>query len=118
MKGVPYEYDALADEDVQCFLRRWFTSLPAAATGGLAGSSQHTEEVGKNPGRSVETPPLMVAQIPPPCAAGLMVLFSCFRFPRKRFSGFLETVTAAVEFKQVTVMHEPVEDRGAHRVVA
>jgi hypothetical protein len=35
MKGVSYEYDALADENVQRFLRRWFTSLPAAATGGL-----------------------------------------------------------------------------------
>jgi hypothetical protein len=35
IKGVPYEYDALADENVQRFLRRWFTSLPAAATGGL-----------------------------------------------------------------------------------
>ena len=26
------------------------------------------------PGRSVETPPLMVAQIPPPCEAGLRVI--------------------------------------------
>jgi hypothetical protein len=28
VKAVPYEYDALADEHVQRFLRRWFTSLP------------------------------------------------------------------------------------------
>jgi hypothetical protein len=35
VKSVPYEYDALADETVQYFLRRWFTSLPAAATGVL-----------------------------------------------------------------------------------
>ena len=37
------------------------------------------------PGRSVETPPLMVAQIPPPCAAGLMVLFSCFSISAQAF---------------------------------
>jgi hypothetical protein len=35
VKGVPYEYDALADENVQRFLRRWFTSLPTSASGGL-----------------------------------------------------------------------------------
>ncbi|MBB4518248.1 hypothetical protein GGD68_007054 [Paraburkholderia fungorum] len=37
------------------------------------------------PGRSVETPPLMVAQIPPPCAAGLMVLFSWFSISAQAF---------------------------------
>jgi hypothetical protein len=37
------------------------------------------------PGRSVETPPLMVGQIPPPCAAGLMVLFSCFSISAQAF---------------------------------
>jgi peptidoglycan/LPS O-acetylase OafA/YrhL len=37
------------------------------------------------PGRSVETPPRMVAQIPPPCAAGLMVLFSCFSISAQAF---------------------------------
>jgi PAS domain S-box-containing protein len=39
----------------------------------------------KEPGRSVETPPLMVGQIPPPCAAGLMVLFSCFSISAQAF---------------------------------
>ncbi|MGF6813158.1 transposase InsO family protein [Paraburkholderia sp. Clong3] len=39
----------------------------------------------QRPGRSVETPPLMVAQIPPPCAAGLRVLFSWFSFFSQAF---------------------------------
>lgn len=43
------------------------------------------QKIGARPGRSVETPPLMVAQIPPPCAAGLMVLFSWFSISAQAF---------------------------------
>ena len=45
------------------------------------------------------------------------VLF-LFRFLRKRLGGFLESVAATVELQLVAVMHEPIENRRAHRVVA
>lgn len=47
-----------------------------------------------------------------------MGFLACFCFARKRFGGLLEPIAAAVELEQMAVMHEPVEDRGAHRVVA
>ena len=41
-----------------------------------------------------------------------------FRFARKGFRSFLQAVAAAVEFKRMAVMHESVQDRAAHGVVA